>query len=157
MAASTPTCLSVAIAVDRATRENGCLQVIRGSHRLGRLDHGRVGGQTGADIERVAQVMRSHERVYVEMAPGDALFFHCNTLHCLGAEPVATARATSCSAATTRRRNDPYKEHHHPRYTPLAKLPDSAIKEIGLTLAGEARAFFDPEKDKTVEARPARG
>src|SRR5882724_301534 len=76
-----PDLLSVAVAVDRATRENGCLQVIRGSHRLGRLDHGRVGGQTGADVGRVDQVLKSHERVYVEMAPGDALFFHCNTLH----------------------------------------------------------------------------
>ena len=76
-----PTCLSVAIAVDRATRENGCLQVIRGSHQLGRLDHGRVGDQTGADMERVEEVLKSHERVYCEMAPGDALFFHCNTLH----------------------------------------------------------------------------
>src|SRR5262245_28596671 len=63
-----PDLLSVAIAVDRATRENGCLQVLRGSHRLGRLDHGRVGGQTGADMERVAEVMKSHERVYLEMA-----------------------------------------------------------------------------------------
>ena len=30
------------IAVDRAHRGNGALQVIRGSHRLGRLEHGQV-------------------------------------------------------------------------------------------------------------------
>ena len=29
-------------------------------------------------------------------------------------------------------RNDPYKEAHHPRYTPLHKVPDSAIREAGL-------------------------
>jgi ectoine hydroxylase len=151
-----PDLLSVAIAVDAATRENGCLQVIRGSHRLGRIDHGRVGGQTGADLERVEQVLTSHERVHVEMAPGDALFFHCNTLH--ASEPNLSERPRNillcCYNKAT---NDPYREHHHPRYTPLVRLPDSAIKEIGLTLAGEARAFFDPEKDETVEARPARG
>lgn len=25
--------------------------------------------------------------------------------------------------------NDPYKDVHHPRYTPLKKVPDSAIKK----------------------------
>jgi len=151
-----PDLLSVAVAVDRATPENGCLQVIRGSHRLGRLDHGRVGGQTGADVGRVDQVLKSHERVYVEMAPGDALFFHCNTLHASEANLSARPRniLLCCYNKAT---NDPYKEHHHPRYTPLAKLPDGAIREIGLTLAGEERAFFDPEQDKTSVARPARG
>jgi ectoine hydroxylase len=29
-------------------------------------------------------------------------------------------------------RNNPYKEHHHPRYTPLSKVPDSAIREAGM-------------------------
>jgi ectoine hydroxylase-related dioxygenase (phytanoyl-CoA dioxygenase family) len=151
-----PDLLSVAIAVDRATRENGCLQVIRGSHRLGRLEHGRVGGQTGADMERVDQLLKSHERVYVEMAPGDALFFHCNTLHASEANLSDRPRniLLCCYNKAT---NDPYKEHHHPRYTPLAKLPDGAIKEIGLALAGEARAFFDPEQDKTSIAKPVRG
>ena len=150
-----PDLLSVAIAVDRATRGNGCLQVIRGSHRLGRLDHGRVGGQTGADMERVEQVLKSHERVHVEMAPGDALFFHCNTLHASAANLSERPRniLLCCYNKAT---NDPYKEHHHPRYTPLAKLPDGAIKAIGLALAGEARAFFDPEQDKTSIAKPVR-
>ena len=34
---------SCMIAVDRATRENGCLQVLKSSHLLGRMDHGKVG------------------------------------------------------------------------------------------------------------------
>ena len=29
-------------------------------------------------------------------------------------------------------RNDPYKESHHPRYTPLAVVPDDAIKAVGV-------------------------
>ena len=32
-----PDLVSVFIAVDRATRENGCLQVLEGSHRCGRV------------------------------------------------------------------------------------------------------------------------
>ena len=35
-------------------------------------------------------------------------------------------------------RNDPYKESHHPRYTPLHKVPDSAIREAGLKRFAES-------------------
>jgi hypothetical protein len=44
---------SCLIAIDRATRANGCLQVLKGSQQLGRIDHGKTGDQTGADLERV--------------------------------------------------------------------------------------------------------
>ena len=77
-----PDLASCFIAVDRATKANGCLQVIRGSHRMGRIDHVAVGDQTGADPRRVALALERMELVHVVMEPGDALFFHSNTLHC---------------------------------------------------------------------------
>ena len=73
--------ISAFVALDAATRENGCLQVLRGSHHLGRLEHGRVGTQTGARPERIAAVEPLFERLYCEMSPGSVLFFHCNLLH----------------------------------------------------------------------------
>lgn len=76
-----PTMASCMVAVDRASKENGCLQVLVGSHRMGRLDHMEVGGQTGADPERVAAAAQRLEIFYCEMEPGTGLFFHCNTLH----------------------------------------------------------------------------
>jgi hypothetical protein len=76
-----PSLLSAFVALDPATRENGCLQVLRGSHLLGRLDHGRAGGQVGTDPERITAVEKQLERVHVEMTPGSVIFFHCNTLH----------------------------------------------------------------------------
>ena len=54
-----PDMLSVAVALEPATRENGCMQVLAGSHKLGRLEHGRVAGQTGADPERVEQALEA--------------------------------------------------------------------------------------------------
>ena len=72
---------SCMIAVDRANRENGCLQVLKGSHKLGRLEHGKTGDQTGADMERVEEVRKKLQTVYCEMEPGTALFFHSNLLH----------------------------------------------------------------------------
>jgi len=58
-----PDMASCMIAVDRATRANGCLQVIRGSHRLGRIEHRRVADQTGADPDRVALILQRLEKV----------------------------------------------------------------------------------------------
>ncbi len=84
-----PLLASCLIAVDRATRENGCLQVVKGSHQMGRIDHGRTGDQTGADMERVEAALERMELVYIEAEPGDALFFHCNLLAPLGSEPLA--------------------------------------------------------------------
>eukprot|EP01047_Picozoa_sp_COSAG01_P073335 COSAG01_NODE_11928_length_1834_cov_1.332565_2_plen_298_part_00 len=75
---------SCMIAVDRATRENGCLQVLQGSHRAGRIEHLQVGtkaDQTGASLERVALLQQALPVVHCEMEPGSALFFHSNLLH----------------------------------------------------------------------------
>src|SRR5450755_3716755 len=49
------------IAVDRATKENGCLQVLKGSHLAGRVDHVLTGEQAGADPERVNELARRLE------------------------------------------------------------------------------------------------
>ena len=80
-----PDLVSVMIAVDPATRENGCMQVLRGSHRMGRVNHALSGEQAGADPEQVEEACKRLETVHCEMSAGDALFFHSNTLHCSAA------------------------------------------------------------------------
>lgn len=130
-----PLLASCMIAVDEATRENGCLQVLRGSHMLGRIEHGVTGEQTGADAERVEQAEKHCERVYCTMSPGDALIFHCNTLHRSDHNDSDHPR-WSLICCYNAARNDPYKKHHHPNYTPLETLPDTAVKEVGHAFAG---------------------
>jgi len=76
-----PRMLSAFVALDPPTVKNGCLNVLRGSHRLGRLDHQIVGTQTAADPKRMPLLENMLERVAVTMTPGSALFFHCNLLH----------------------------------------------------------------------------
>jgi hypothetical protein len=76
-----PDFVSVMLALDPATRANGCLRVVKGSNRLGRLDHQSSGSQLAADPQRVEIAMRYLEEVHCELAPGSALFFHGNTLH----------------------------------------------------------------------------
>ncbi len=135
-----PLLCSASIAVDPATRENGCMQVLPGSHELGRIDHVLTGEQAGADPERVSEIRKRLEVVYVEMEPGDALFFHCNLLHRSDQNRSDHPR-WSMICCYNAARNDPYKESHHPRYTPLHKVPDTAIKAAGL------RRFSDPHTD----------
>lgn len=125
-----PYMASCLIAVDRATRANGCLQVIRGSHLMGRIEHGKVGEQTGADPERVEQALKRMDLVYCELAPGSALFFHSNLLHRSDANRSDNPR-WSLICCYNAARNDPYKEHKHPRYSYLEKWPDLKVKEIG--------------------------
>ncbi|MFP6665702.1 MAG: phytanoyl-CoA dioxygenase family protein [Pirellulales bacterium] len=144
-----PDMASVFIAVDRNTRENGCLQLLRGSHLLGRIEHGIFGEQTGADPERVAVAVERLERVYCEMEPGDGLYFHGNLLH--ASDPNLSDEPRWCLLCCyNTRHNDPYKDSHHPRYAPLEKLPDTAIKKIGAVGSAAAQEFLRQEDDETT-------
>lgn len=125
-----PDMASCMIAVDRATRENGCLQVVRQSQRMGRMDHGKVGDQTGADPERVAACLERLELVYCDLEPGSAIFFHGNTLHRSDQNRSEHPRWAFICCYNTRH-NDPYKESRHPRYSPLALGDDADIAVIG--------------------------
>ena len=136
-----PDLLSVSVAVDRATQENGCLQVIPRSHLLGRIDHLKTGDQSGADLDRVAEILKRLPLVYVEMEPGDALFFHSNLLHRSDQNHSEQPR-WSLICCYNAARNDPYKESHHPRYTPLSVVPDSAIVEVGVRRFDKDAAGF---------------
>ena len=140
-----PLLTSAYIAVDRATRENGCMQVIKGSQQLGRIDHVATGEQTGADLERVQEILKRTELVYVEMEPGDALFFHANLLHRSdqNRSPHPRWSMICCYNAA---RNDPYKESHHPRYNPLGKVADEEIRRAAL------KRFSDGHEDAALHA-----
>ena len=146
-----PDMASVMIAVDPNTKENGCLQLLRGSHKMGRVEHGRFGDQTGADPERTEHAMKVLELVYAEMKPGDACFFHSNTLHRSDQNKSPHPRWSLLCCYNTKH-NNPYKASHHPFYEPLEKLPDSIIKDMGANLFSESAEFWNPKNDQTVGA-----
>jgi hypothetical protein len=148
-----PLLTSVFIAVDRANKENGCLQVLKRSHHCGRIDHILTGEQAGADLERVKELEKRLELVYVEMEPGDALFFDSNLLHRSDQNKSENPR-WSMICCYNAARNDPYKEAHHPRYTPLSKVDDSAIKTAGLKRFADSSdvAWLDPDKDVSASS-----
>jgi ectoine hydroxylase len=144
-----PDLVSVFISVDKATRENGCLQVIKASHKMGRVNHILTGEQAGADMERVNEALKRLELVYCEMDPGDALFFHSNLLHRSDQNKSKNPR-WSLICCYNARSNDPYKDSHHPRYTPLKKVSDDMIKKVGVKRFEEdytGSGWLDPNED----------
>src|SRR5262245_18199615 len=144
-----PDLASVMIAVDKATEENGCLQVIKGSHRLGRINHTATGQQAGADLKRVGQVLEKLNLAYCEMDPGDAVFFHSNTLHRSDQNQSDNPRwAMVCCYSLIG--NDSAQDPLHPTpLQPVSQVSDSAIREAGMLRFGTGEGnntFLNPNK-----------
>lgn len=130
------------IAIDQATRENGCLRFIEGSHKLGRLEHTMYDGvaDSGVNEERLSAIRERMPEVVVELDPGDVAIFHCNTLHGSDANESGSPRLALLGCSNTRH-NDPYiRTNAHPNWVhqtlirdrvteaDLAKFPDFQLK-----------------------------
>ena len=116
------------IPVDHVDRTNGCLKVIPGSHLLGRVEHVLVNNQVSADPERVDVILQRYGLVFVEMGPGDALFFHANVLHSSD-QNWSQKRRWAFLASYNPKWNNPVYKHHLPNYHPLEKLPNKHISD----------------------------
>jgi phytanoyl-CoA hydroxylase len=66
--------VGVWIALDPALRENGCMELVPGSHLGGAMPHQHENDFNLCRI--VPRHVRAAERIAVEMQPGDALIFH---------------------------------------------------------------------------------
>lgn len=117
------------IMLDRATKENGCLKVLKGSHKVGRIGHGvsDTPEQT-ADMERIAELEKRHESVYITAEPGDVLFFHANLLHSSDENKSNDSRRTLIVCFNTKS-NNPYKDSGHASYSPMKVSSYNSIME----------------------------
>ena len=129
-----PKMMSCMIALDDATKENGCLKVVPGSHLLGRFDHGRVAGQVGADQERVKAAIDRLGVKYCEAPAGSGLFFHGNTFHSSEANLSDKPRRSyiCCYNALS---NIPIGANGHGSPVPIRLAPDDAILRFADTAA----------------------
>ncbi|HVZ57547.1 MAG TPA: phytanoyl-CoA dioxygenase family protein [Chitinophagaceae bacterium] len=142
--------VSVMIALTEATRENGCLQVIKGSHKLGRVNHGFAGEQVGADMVMVNHCLSIMEHVYVELEPGDALFFHSNILHRSEANLSDRPRWSLISCYNSLS-NPAYNDESASWKEPVKMVPDSALMDAAATGASEAGDFLKKENDPALK------
>ena len=149
-----PQLLSCMVALDRCDRENGCLQVLRGSHALGRLDHVPLtDAQNSVDPDHLEQAEARLETVHCELDPGDVLLFHCNTLHRSDQNRSAKRRWTFI-VCYNRVSNDTFTREDDRYYVPMVKVDDRAIREAGLTFANGDEHFtskpYVPDVSKTT-------
>jgi phytanoyl-CoA hydroxylase len=129
-----PEMLSVLTALTPATRENGCLQMIRGSHKMGRVEHGFSGEQVGADMEKVNEALKIMPLEYLEMEAGDTAFFHCNTLHASAAN-LSDHPRWSIITAYNLASNKPYKDIHPSSYTPIEKFTGDLLTQNAVSIS----------------------
>jgi len=141
--------MSVMVALTAANKENGCLQVIRGSHKLGRVNHGFSGEQVGADMTMVNNALQTMELVYCELQPGDALFFHSNLLHRSEANLSDNARWSIISCFSSQS-NLAYNETSTSWKTPIEIVPDEAILEWEASSLSE-NDFLKKENDPALK------
>jgi len=147
-----PDMVSIMLALTKANRENGCLQVLKGSHKMDRIEHGKTGEQVGASMEKVDEAMKRHELVYVELEPGDALFFHCNLLHRSNSNDSDHSR-WSLISVYNKVSNKPYKDEPASCYTPIDKVPDDALLKNGRKGIAATADFLSDEKDKKFKEK----
>ncbi len=141
--------ISVMIALTPANKANGCLQVIKGSHKMGRVNHGFAGEQVGADMVMVNNALQTMELVYSELDAGDALFFHPNLLHRSEANLSENPRWSiiSCYSAQS---NIAYNETSVSWKQEVDMVPDNALMEWEATSLSHAD-FLKKENDPALK------
>jgi len=142
--------ISIMIAITEANKANGCLQVIKGTHKMGRIEHGFAGEQVGASQHYVDLALKTMEHVYVELSAGDALFFHSNLLHRSEANTSDKPR-WSLISCYNRASNVPYNEPSGSSTVPLEAVPDEALMAWQGEGLGEGSNFLVKEKDEALK------
>ena len=143
--------ISVMVALTAANKANGCLQVIKGSHKLGRVNHGFAGEQVGADMVMVNNALQTMPVVYSELNPGDALIFHSNLLHRSEANLSDKPRWSIISCYSSQS-NLAYNETSTAWKVPVDVVPDEAIlkwKAESLSKADFLKKENDPALKET--------
>lgn len=141
--------LSVMVALTHANKENGCLQVIKGSHKMGRVNHGFAGEQVGADMTMVNNALKTMDHIYVELEPGDALFFHSNILHRSEANLSDYPRWSIISCYCSQS-NIAYNETSTSWKIPVKTVPDIAIEKWETGSLSQAD-FLKKENDPALK------
>lgn len=119
--------LSVMIAVDDATEENGCLEVVSGAHRevLAQDERGCI----------AASVVATFDWRPVELRAGQTLFFHALTPHRSGPNRSARDRRALYPTYNGRSEGDLRDEYYAERRRALAGADGS--QRVQLSLIGD--------------------
>ncbi|SDW65586.1 phytanoyl-CoA dioxygenase family protein [Paenibacillus sp. CF384] len=117
--------LSVMIMLDDATPENGCMQMVKGSHRLGLLDHSMDGYfVAGCQEPQYWEHASAEQTVQITPKAGGISIHHCLTLH---GSPVNLSGKERRGIVISYRADDAYQ------------LADNLFNDTGLMVCGERK------------------
>ena len=121
-----PTLVTVSIALTDATLENGCFQIIPGSHRWGLQEWGHIARQQDAELTDRQDVAEA-DRIAVPLRAGCALFFHSLLVHGPGPNRSPLPRNTALYAYFS----------PHVRYLPGDNAPREKTFPVVAGLGGQ--------------------
>ena len=119
--------LSVFVYLDDTNEENGCMSMVRGSHKLGPLNHHDANGHfVGACTETHYWEKQPDQVVPITPRAGSISIHHCLTLH--GSPPNISGRPRR-GIVFSYRADDAHQ------------LADSVFRDTGLVVAGKRKGF----------------
>lgn len=151
-----PHLLTCTITIDESHRHNGGLYFLPGSHRMARIHRVLLGDsidQHGPDPDAVSAAVDRFGVAYPDLSAGDAVFFHCNTMHGSDANTSEQARSVihcSFNAVDNQPLTRPRQDHH--RYRPLERVRDDFIRERRYSTVLREATFHAPESEENVGA-----
>ncbi len=122
-----PDFISAMVALDPADQQNGCLRVVKGSNRLGRLEHSGHGSQLIADRSRVELALQEMEEIQCELTPGSVLYFDGNVLHASHQNRSQTSRWSLVIAYAPA--SNIWVKEEKSTLTQISPIDDAALEE----------------------------
>jgi len=123
--------VTVSIYLDKATIENGCMQIIKKSHVDGIKNHNKNGIFQGKVMEKVDE----DDIEYIEASAGTAIFMHCMSLHSSTKNKSKKSRRTLIMSY---RAGDAY-----PIYSKMTNNTESSIRLVRGIHPNVARFSFE--------------
>lgn len=129
-----PALVTVSIALDDATLENGCIKVIPGSHKWGLQEWGHIAQKQDAPLTQRQDIDLSAQ-IDVPLQAGSVLFFHSLMVHGSGANSTPKPRNTALYAYFS----------PHVRYIPKGDDPSARSFPVVAGLDGVEEFVLTPE------------
>jgi len=127
--------VTIWVALDAATQDNGCMEAIRSSHRLGLLS---LHGSTLTD-EQANQHCRPEMTVPLEVPSGHAVLLHNWLIHRSGINPSPTPRRAFTMCCMDARTRSILTGNHFPVvYGEQAAEPDPFVRQLQQDEAAQA-------------------
>lgn len=108
------------------------------------------GEQVGASQHYVDLALKTMELIYVELQPGDALFFHSNLLHRSEANLSDNPR-WSLISVYNRQSNIPYNDNSGSSTVPIEAVPDELMLKSAKIGLEENTSFLSKEEDVSLK------